>query len=202
MATADFFIFADILSYSALIASSFRILNSSAEIPSLPLTLLLVGLPKYHLTSHSRMPTWVNDHTIVAIWVIKIFFVKSFCVFFPSLLDLSCFYWFFTISILYCAHFWRKYSFDTCNFFEEISILSFSTVFLCFFTFFIEEGLLVSLCYSPELCIQLGIPSLSSLLFTSLLSSSIHKASSDNHFAFFHLFFFGMLLVTASCTIL
>ena len=60
----------------------------------------------------------------------------------------------------------------------------------------------LSLCYSPELCIQLGIPSLSSLLFTSLLSSSIHKASSDNHFDFFHLFFFGMLLVTASCTIL
>ena len=54
-------------------------------------------------------------------------------------------------------------------FFEEISSHSFSIVFLCFFTFFIEGGLLVSLCYSPELCIQLGISSLSSLLFTSLL---------------------------------
>ena len=66
VATADFSRFADILSYSTLIASSFRILNSSVEIPSPPLTLLLVGLPKYHLTSHSRMPTWMNDHIIVA----------------------------------------------------------------------------------------------------------------------------------------
>ena len=39
----------------SLIASSFRILNSSAGIPSSPLTLLAAVLPKAHLTSHSRM---------------------------------------------------------------------------------------------------------------------------------------------------
>ena len=39
---------------STLIASSFRILNSSAGIPSHPLALLVVVLPKAHLTSHSR----------------------------------------------------------------------------------------------------------------------------------------------------
>ena len=44
--------------------------------------------------------------------------------------------------------------------------------------------------------------SLSPLLFTSLLSSAIYKASSDNHFAFLHFLFFGMVLVTASCTML
>ena len=40
---------------STLIASSFRIVNSSTGIPSSPLALLLVMLPKAHLTSHSRM---------------------------------------------------------------------------------------------------------------------------------------------------
>ena len=40
---------------STLSASSFRIWNSSAVIPSSPLDLLVVMLPKAHLTSHSRM---------------------------------------------------------------------------------------------------------------------------------------------------
>ena len=44
--------------------------------------------------------------------------------------------------------------------------------------------------------------SFSPFLFTSLLSSAICKASSDNHFAFLHFFFFGMILVTASYTML
>ena len=35
--------------------SSFRILNSSVEIPSSPLVLFIIILPKAHLTSHSRM---------------------------------------------------------------------------------------------------------------------------------------------------
>ena len=36
--------------------------------------------------------------------------------------------------------------------------------------------------------------------FASLLFSAICKASSDHHFAFLHLFFLGMVLITASCT--
>ena len=41
--------------------SSFRIWNSSTGIPSPPLALFIVMLPKAHLTSHSRMSTsmWV-----------------------------------------------------------------------------------------------------------------------------------------------
>ena len=38
-----------------------------------------------------------------------------------------------------------------------------------------------------------------SLSFTSLLFSAICKASSDNHFAFLHFFFLGIVLITASC---
>ena len=40
---------------SPFTASSFRIWNNSAGIPSPPLTLFIVMVPKAHLTSHSRM---------------------------------------------------------------------------------------------------------------------------------------------------
>ena len=46
---------------STFTASSFRIWNSSTGIPSLPLPLFILMLPKAHLTSYSRMssPRWV-----------------------------------------------------------------------------------------------------------------------------------------------
>ena len=43
--------------------------------------------------------------------------------------------------------------------------------------------------------------SLSPLRFASLLFTTICKASSDSHFAFFHFFFLGMVLIPVSCTI-
>ena len=54
---------------STFTASYFRIWNSSPWIPSLPLALFVVMLPKVHLTSHSRMfdyswmttPSWLSD---------------------------------------------------------------------------------------------------------------------------------------------
>ena len=52
---------------STLIASSFKILNSSAGIPSPPLALLAAVLPKAHLTSHSRMNGsrgWSQHHVV------------------------------------------------------------------------------------------------------------------------------------------
>ena len=50
-------------------ATSFRIWNSSTGIPSPPLALFIVMLPKAHLTSHSRMsgsrwvitPSWLSE---------------------------------------------------------------------------------------------------------------------------------------------
>ena len=47
--------FAGILSAALLTALSFRIWNSSAGIPSPPLALFVVMLPKAHLTSHSGL---------------------------------------------------------------------------------------------------------------------------------------------------
>ena len=79
-----------------------------------------------------------------------------------------------------------KYSLDISNFLEEISSLSHSIVFIYFFALITEEGfLIISPCYSLELCIQMVYLSFSPLLFTSLLITAICKSSSDSHFVFF-----------------
>ena len=55
---------------------------------------------------------------------------------------------------------------------EEISSLSLSVVFLCFFALITEEGFLISPCYSLELCIQ----TLKSFLFSfAFRFSSFHS---------------------------
>ena len=54
MATAEFSKFTGKIECSILTASSFRIWNSSAGVPSPPLGLFIVMHPKAHLTSHSR----------------------------------------------------------------------------------------------------------------------------------------------------
>src|SRR5574340_13751 len=59
-----------------------------------------------------------------------------------------------------------KCSLGISNFLEEISSLSHSVVFLCFFALIAEEGFLTSPCYSLELCIQMQI-------FTFLLCFSL-----------------------------
>ena len=49
------------IEYSTFTATFFRIWNSSTGIPSHPLALIIVMIPKAHLTSHSRMSgsSWV-----------------------------------------------------------------------------------------------------------------------------------------------
>ena len=85
-----------------------------------------------------------------------------------------------------------KCSLGISNFLEEISSLSHSIVFFYFFALNTDAGFLISPCYSLELCIQMGISFLFSLLFTSLLFTAICKASSDSHFAFWHFFSGGL----------
>ena len=62
--------------------------------------------------------------------------------------------------------------------------------------------LFISPCYSLELYIQLGISFPFSFASCFSFSAAVCKPSSHNHFAFLHFFFFGMVLVTASCTVL
>ena len=94
-----------------------------------------------------------------------------------------------------------KYSLDIFNFLEEISSLSYSIVFLYFFALITEKAflsLLAILWNSAFIWVYL---SLSPLLLASLLFSAICKASPDNHFAFLHFLFLGMVLVTAAYTV-
>ena len=137
----------------------------------------------------------------MTIWVVKIFSVQFFCVFLPPLLYIFCFCEVHSVSVLYCACLCMKCSLGVSTFLEEISSLSHSIVFFYFFALITEEGFLISPCSSSELCIQMGIASLSYFPFASLFSAAC-KASSVNHFAFLHFFFFGMVLITTSCTIL
>ena len=50
------------IEHSTFTASSFRIWNSSAGIPSPPLALVTVMLPKAHLTSYFWLFTFLNSH--------------------------------------------------------------------------------------------------------------------------------------------
>ena len=77
-----------------------------------------------------------------------------------------------------------KCSLGISNFLETISNLFCSVVFLYFFVLIMEEGFLISPCYSLELCVQMGISFFFSFAFASLLFTAICKASSDNHYAF------------------
>ena len=72
-------------------ASSFNIWNSLTGIPSPPLALFKVMFPKAHLTSHSRilaLGEWSHHHNYL---VMKVFFIRFFCVFLPPLLNIFCF---------------------------------------------------------------------------------------------------------------
>ena len=194
------------IEYNPFTASSFRIWNSSTGIPSPPLALLVVMLPKAYLTSHSRMSgsrwvmTWLSGS-----W--KSFKIIILCILATSsqylLLLLGPYHFCPLLSPslheMYWAHLCMKCSLGISNFLE-ISSLSYSIFSLYFFVLITEEGFLISSCYSLELCIQMLI---SFLFFFAFHVSSFHnyfKVSSDNHFAFLHFFSLGMVLISASCT--
>ena len=95
-----------------------------------------------------------------------------------------------------------KCSLGISNFLEEIfslSILLFSSISLHWSLRKAFLSLLAILWNSAFRWVYL---SFSPLPFTSLLFSAICKASSDNHFAFLHFFFLGMVLIPVSCTML
>ena len=95
-----------------------------------------------------------------------------------------------------------KCSLGISSFLEEISSLYCSIVFLYFFALIAEEGFLISPAILSSSAFRWIHLSFSLLPFTFLLFSAIFKASSDNHFAFLHFFFLGMVFITSSCTVL
>ena len=185
---------------STFTASSFRIWNSSTGILSPPLALFIVMLSKSHLTSHSRMSgfrwmitpssvsgSWRSFLHSSSVYSYHLFLISSASI--RSVPFLSFIEPIFTWNVPLVSLIFLKRSL-------VFPILLFSSI-LCTDH---EEVFLISPCYSLELFIQMGISFLFSLLFISLLFIAIGKASSDNHFAFLHFFFLGMLLIPASCT--
>ena len=172
---------------NTLTASSFRFWNSSAGIPSPLLALLIVMLPKAHLTSHSRMSgsTWV----ITPSWLSESwwsFFIVPLCSVVTSL--------YYLLLLLGPYHFCplpalllMKCSLAIFNFLEDISSLSHSIVFIYFFANSAFKWIYLS--FSP-------------LPFSSLLFSATCKASSGNRFTFLHFFFLWVVLITASVLVL
>ena len=142
----------------------------------------------------------MSDHTIVIIWVMKIFFVSFSCYScqlfltssasvrsmpFLSLIE-PIFVW--NVPLVSLIFLKRSLVFH---------ILLFSSVSLCWSLRKAFLSLLAILWNSAFKWVYLHF---SPLLFPSLLTA-ICKASSDSHFAVLHFFFLGMVLIPVSCTI-
>ena len=168
---------------STVTASSFRVWKSSAGIPSPPLALLLVRLPKAHLISHFRMSgsRWV----IIPLWLSGSW--RSF------LYSSSVYCHLFLISSASVR------SLPFLSFIEPIFAWNVPLVSLIF----LRRSLVFPILLFPSISLHWSLSkaflflllfgtafrwvyhSFSPLPFTSLLFSAICKASSDDHFAFF-----------------
>ena len=187
--------------YSTFTASSFRIWNSSTGIPSHPLALFIVMLPKAHLTSHSRMSgsRWV----ITPLWLSGSwrYFLYSSCVY-------SCHRFLISSASVRSIPF---LSFIEPIFAWNVPLVSlvFSKISLVFsillfssisFHWSLRKVFLSFLAIIWNSAFIWEYVSFSPLLFTSLLFTTICKASSENYFVFLHFFSMGMVLILVSCT--
>ena len=122
---------------STLTASSFRIWNSSTGIPSPPLALFVVMLPKIRLTSYSRMsgskrvttPLWLTEPLRPFLYSSSVYSCYLFLISFASVRSLL----FLSFN---CTYPCMKCALGISDFLEEISNLSHSIVFLCFLASF------------------------------------------------------------------
>jgi len=151
---------------STFTASSFRIQNSSTGIPPPPLALFVLTLPKAHFTSHFRMfgsrwvitPSWLSRSWRSFLYSSSVYSCHHFLISAASLRSGP----FLTFIVPIFA--WNV-PLVSLLFFEEISNLSHSIVFLYFFSLITEEGFLISPCYSLELFILIAISFLFSFAF-------------------------------------
>ena len=165
---------------SIFTASSFRIWNSSAGIPSPPIALFVLMLPKAHLISHSRMSgsTWVVTPSLLSgswssfLYSSSVYSCHLFLIFAASVRSIP--FLFFIVP----SFAWKVPLVSI--FLEEISSPSHSVIFLYFFALIIEEGFLISPCYSLELCIQMGVSFLFSFASPCFPDSSAGKESPCN----------------------
>ena len=168
---------------SIFTASSFRICNSSTGIPSAPLALFVVMLPKVHLSLHSRMSgsRWMITRWLSGSWrsllyssvySCHLFLISSVSV--MSLLFLSFIVPTFAWNVPLVSPISLKRSLLFSSIYFHCSL---KKAFLSLFVILWKSAFRwVYLSFSP-------------LPFTCILHSALCKASSDNYFAFLHLLF-------------
>ena len=174
------------------IASSFRIWNSSAGIPSPPLALLAIMLPKDHLILHSRIsgsrwaitPLWSSGSLRPFLYSSAVCSCHLFLIFSASVRSLL--FFFLIVPILA----WNVPLISPVFLKRSLAfpVLLFSSISLhCS----LKKAFLSLLAILWNFAFNWVCLSLSLLPFASFPFSAIYKASSDNHFAFLHFFFFG-----------
>ena len=160
-------------------------------------------LPKAHLTSHSRMlgSRWVITPSCLSrssrsflysssVFSYHLFLISSVSV--RSLLFLSFIEPIFAWNVPLVSLIFLKRSL-------VFLVLLFSSIYL---HWSLRKTFLSRLAILWNSTLSWVYLSFSPLPFASLLFSAICKASSNNHFAFLHVFYFGMVLVTTSYTML
>ena len=183
---------------STLTASSSRIWNSSTGIPSPPLALFIVMLHEANLTSYSRMfgsrwgitPSWLSGSWRSFLYSSPVYschlFLISSARSIPFLsFIVPIFAW--NIPLVYLIFSKRSL---------VVPLVLFSSIS---FHWSLRKTLLSLLAILWNSAFKWVYHSFSPLPFTSLFTA-ICEASSDNHFAFLHFFFLGMVLITASYT--
>ena len=165
------------------------------------LALFVVMLPKAYLTSHSRMPgsRWV----ITPLW-----FSGSWRSFLYSSSVYSCHLFLISSAsirfILFLSFIMTTFAWNvplvSLIFLKKslvFPILLFSSISL---HWSLKQVFLSVLALPRNSVFKRVYLSFFPLPFTSLLFSTICKTSSNNHLAFLHFFFLGMILIPASCT--
>ena len=181
---------------STFTASSFRIWNSSNGIPSPPLALFVVMLPKTHLTLHSRMsgsrwvitPSWLSGSWRSVLYSSSVYSCHLFLISSASVRSIP------FLSFIEPIFAWNVPSVSLIFLRSLVfPVLLFSSISLHWSLRKAFLSLLAILWNSAFKWVYL---SYFPLPFASLLFTAICKASSDNHFAFLHFFFSGMVLIT------
>ena len=151
-------------------------------------------LPKAHLTMHSKVsdssrwvitPLWLSRSLrpflySSSVYMCHLFLISSASVESPTLSVLCTFHPAWNVHLISPVFLNRSLVFP-------ILLISSVSLHCSLKTFLALFAVLWNSAFSW------GYLSLSPLLFASLLSSAICKASSDSHFAFLHFFFFGMV---------
>ena len=184
----------------------FKIWNSSTRIPSPPLALFVVMLPKAHLTLHSKVsgsrqvitPIWLSGSWRSFLYSSSVYSCHHFLIYFASFRSIPflsfiepIFAW--NVPLVSLIFMKRSLVFPILLF-SSISLhCSLRKAFLS----------LLAILWNSAFKVQKVYFSFSPLPLAFLLFSALCKASSDssdNHFAFCQFFFLGMVLITVSCT--